>query len=44
MSCTVLLWRIIPLHCTGLRGSAQLWSRLGDIVEFHGAGETIELT
>ncbi|MBI5581719.1 MAG: MBL fold metallo-hydrolase [Deltaproteobacteria bacterium] len=36
--------RIIPLHCTGLRGSAQLWSRFGDIVEFHGAGETIELT
>jgi 7,8-dihydropterin-6-yl-methyl-4-(beta-D-ribofuranosyl)aminobenzene 5'-phosphate synthase len=36
--------RVIPLHCTGLRGSAQLWSRFGDIVEFHGAGETIELT
>jgi 7,8-dihydropterin-6-yl-methyl-4-(beta-D-ribofuranosyl)aminobenzene 5'-phosphate synthase len=36
--------RIIPLHCTGLKGSAQLWSRFGDIVEFHGAGETIELT
>jgi len=36
--------RIIPLHCTGIKGSAQLWSRFGDIVEFHGAGETIELT
>lgn len=36
--------RIIPLHCTGIKGSAQLWSRFGDIVEFHGAGETIALT
>jgi 7,8-dihydropterin-6-yl-methyl-4-(beta-D-ribofuranosyl)aminobenzene 5'-phosphate synthase len=35
--------RIIPLHCTGIKGAAQLWSRFGDIVEFHGAGETIEL-
>lgn len=36
--------RIIPLHCTGIKGSAQLWSRFGDIVEFHGAGESIDLT
>jgi 7,8-dihydropterin-6-yl-methyl-4-(beta-D-ribofuranosyl)aminobenzene 5'-phosphate synthase len=35
--------RIIPLHCTGIKGTAQLWSRFGDIVEFYGAGETIEL-
>ena len=36
--------RIVPLHCTGLKGAAHLWKRLGDVVEFHGAGEEIALS
>jgi 7,8-dihydropterin-6-yl-methyl-4-(beta-D-ribofuranosyl)aminobenzene 5'-phosphate synthase len=35
--------RIIPLHCTGLKGAAHLWKRFRDTVEFHGAGEEIQL-
>jgi 7,8-dihydropterin-6-yl-methyl-4-(beta-D-ribofuranosyl)aminobenzene 5'-phosphate synthase len=35
--------RIVPLHCTGLKGAAHLWKRFGDVVEFRGAGEEIAL-
>jgi 7,8-dihydropterin-6-yl-methyl-4-(beta-D-ribofuranosyl)aminobenzene 5'-phosphate synthase len=36
--------RIIPLHCTGLKGAAHLWSRFRGVVEFHGAGDEIQLS
>lgn len=35
--------RIIPLHCTGLKGAAHLWTRFRSLVEFHGAGDEVQL-
>jgi 7,8-dihydropterin-6-yl-methyl-4-(beta-D-ribofuranosyl)aminobenzene 5'-phosphate synthase len=35
--------RIVPLHCTGLKGVAHLWKRFPGIVEFRGAGDEVRL-